>query len=257
MTCDEFRHDLLNRPDLDGPPDGHAASCDACRAFWEQARELDARLAELPVPDAPKGLREQLVASFVDMPTLLAFRREQQREARARQSLRWLVVGVALLVAFAAVFLTPPAPEPVESPKPMAEKPHTADPFLAALVSNYYLAMREAKTPAERLRVASDTAGRVREQARRLALVADRDSMDALAGWHRRLIRRGVLGQAGRVQARDREVLFDVAAGLIKSAEAAKAAAGRAPVQSADPLRRMAAADRETAAELRRLARVG
>ena len=61
--CQEARRRLAEG-DADGLVFAHVAACPGCSAFAAALRDLDARIAALPLPEPPPGAVDRAVARF-------------------------------------------------------------------------------------------------------------------------------------------------------------------------------------------------
>jgi hypothetical protein len=113
------------------------------------------------------------------------------------------------------------------------------------------VALANARTPAERLTVLGGLADDLSAEARELARVAGPKDLEQIAGWFDKVVRDGVVRQAGRVPEHamtpdeKRKLLGGLAARLGDTAAEAEKLIGEVPPEAQPHLRRIAETARE------------
>jgi hypothetical protein len=205
MQCHSVQNKILSLTDPRVIPESlldHLARCPSCRAWVQEAGRLEGLLEQLPVPLAPAGKKEEMIAELTG--NNLVFPKTYSVPARAgadsvfvrflRQN-RAVIGGIAaaVLVVLGGVWLfTGRKPDQ----RPVASTPN--DPFLEKLTQRF-VALSRPETPLRRLELCSELADDISTQERTLARIVEPDGLMALAVLFEKVVNDGMVKQAERM----------------------------------------------------------
>jgi|YNPBryunderm2012_1023409.scaffolds.fasta_scaffold26628_1 hypothetical protein len=267
-SCRQFRRTLLALPDPRVLPSSlrrHQQHCPDCRAWAEQAAELEKALSQLPVPPSGnskahflKGLQQ------TESPTLIPrSRRDHSRQdgtgtrsLRSRRRWWWTVAGAlaaSLLVGVLAYHRSGSGP----SPQPEVARSVPPYPFVQQLVA-HDVALARANTASQRLQALSALADTVAQETQALARIATAEELRELVRWYDKVVERGVLQQAQewieQMQTeQERQQLLATAERLAATAQAMEKILDTVPPHAQSVLRQLAQTAREGEHKLKRL----
>jgi hypothetical protein len=269
MTCDVIQNRLLALPDPGRPTAdlrAHLADCAACRAVQAEAVRIERLVAAMPVPPADDRRTAFVDSLLADGPIIRsvpiipstrtgsgAFR--PVTKFLRRIDLRWAGgVAAAVVVVTGGVWLTtrPPAVK-----ADVAEKPRHQ---LLDRTSKHVVALSAAVTPPDRLAVFADWSADLRAEAGGVYKVAPEEDMNSLAGQYEKVVARGVVEQARKlddrpIDAGDRQKLLRrTIATLADTATEAEKLALTAPAGARPALKRIADAAKNGRTSLTRIA---
>jgi hypothetical protein len=269
MECQAVQNKILDLPDPRELPPAlrdHLAGCGACRAWARQAAQLEALLAQLPVPPAPVEKKEELIDELTvgklvirTVPSVPA--RDAAWLGAAGRFLRRNATSVgglaaAVLVALGVYALWPKGP-------PRSDVVQRQDhPLLEKMVARD-VALARAGSPKERLDALGGMADDLASETRGMARIASPAELKRMAGWYETVVARGIVDQAKSIPLHamtpaERQRLLDaLAAKLEADAEEAERVMAETPQESQPALKRMADTAREGHKTLRALARRG
>jgi hypothetical protein len=263
MTCEKIQNRILVQPDPRDLPENlraHVIECPACTAWWKQAIQIDAVVAELPVPAPPAEkktalLEELRAAEPVIHPVPLA---ERPRSSLAilltRPSVKYTTALAASVIVAVGGWL---AFRSTEQPGGVVAAP-PAHPLLGT-VKDRIVALSSARSQPERMEILGDLAGDLSLESRNLARIAGEDELRDLSGWFKYVVDDGLVKQAEKIPPNsmtrtDRKVLLDkLTAKLAEAEREADRIAREAPPHAQVELRKIANTARDGQDRLKKI----
>jgi hypothetical protein len=261
MTCDKIQNRILVQADPRELPESlraHVADCPACTAWWKQAIQIDALVAELPVPAPPAGkksaLLEDLRSAEPVIRSPLAVGSPRFAVLLDRPAVKYAAaLAASVLVAIGAwLALRTPADKPeiaVEAPK---------HPLLGT-VKERIVALSSARSQPDRMIILADLAGDLSLESRNLARIAREDELKDLSGWFKHVVDDGLVKQAGTITPHsmsptEKKSLLDrLTAKLAEAEREAERIAQESPPHAQVELKKMASTARAGQARLREI----
>jgi hypothetical protein len=254
MSCDVIRNRLLALPDPAGVPAdlrAHLDGCDPCRRYLDRYLLLNAELAALPAPpggDAKAAFLDSLTAAgpvIKSIPTLPARTGSGSWRAVARRVPLGPAAGLAAAVVVGVgLWANRGGPKPVQADPGVG----TRHELLARVVALDGKLAR-AGTVQERIPLLTDMAAALATETGGVYLAArTKDDTRSLADMFDRVVRDGIVKQAGKFREEDRlvpaaerhRVLTAAIDALTAAAAETTAMVRSAPPQVKEDLERMA-----------------
>jgi hypothetical protein len=283
MKCSVLQRQLLELERPDHPPIElltHLARCPACRAWQRHLLQLETDVRQLPMPASTTRddfLRRLLIGTSAstpgpepipelapppDLPTpergtlpLRSFRPPLGRRERGVRKLALatgLAAGLLLFVLGWTAWLLPT--NPLDTKQANSKQP-APDPLLAALVKHNLHLAATAK-PRERVETLAALAEELHGEMRSLAHAGTAEDLKTLAALYEKVVRQGVLEQAGRLPAGQRQqVLKPIAGRLSLVSNEAEQLATEVAADRVEALQSMAKAARDVKEKLLALAK--
>jgi len=268
MNCQSVRNRILSLPDPREVPDAlraHLDGCADCQRWWHQAARLERLLSQLPAPPAPDGKKEALIdeltAAGPVIRTPVTAPRPLASPGLALLRRNWK--SVAALAASVLVVLGGWLVWPRSGPPPVAVAP-PQHPLLAKVVQRS-IELTRAGDPETKLRGYGELADDLSAETRSLARVASEGDLKVLARCYEKVVKGGIVGQAGPPdrtltpdERKKRAKLLDgLAERLAAAAQDTEAVAREAPPDRQRVLQEIANTARSGQTELRKLANEG
>lgn len=264
MNCQAVQNKILALPDPRAVPDTlreHLDGCPACVGFWKQAGRLEHLLERLPVPPPPADKKATLLDELTSAgPVIKSIPRPAPagRPVVSRQVLTYVGgLAAAVLVATGLWFAVRPGPKPET-----AQQPAPRHPLLDKVVQRN-VALSRARQPEQRLEILGGLADDLAADTRGLARAANREELDELAAWYKRVVTDGIVRQAENLPPNHltpdqrKALLNGLAARLAETGAEADKAANEVPPESKPALKRIADTARDGQRRLTQLAREG
>ena len=268
MNCQAIQNQILALPDpRELPPAlrAHVLGCAACQAWARAAARLEVLLTQLPVPPAPGDKKESMLGDLMSAdPVIHPMATPATRPGFGLVAVKLLrrnatAVGglaAAVLVAVGVYSFWPTKTNTVVA------APTQKHPLLEKMVARD-VAMARADSPTKKLEVLGAMADDLAGETRGMARIATGTELKQMAGWYEKVVRDGMVPQAGKLNAdklgtqeADRVKLLDgLAAKLSADAAEAESVAREAPPDAQPALKRMADTARDGEKSLRAAAR--
>jgi hypothetical protein len=261
MTCPSVQARILALPDPRQLPEAvraHVDGCPDCAAFWAQAARLEALVAALPVPPAPRGKKQDLLTDLAA--EALIFPKVATAAPRPWSLPRppaKVLAGLAAAVLVAVTVWS--VARNGKPPQAQVKGPAPKHALLEKMVQRN-VSLAKAATAPDRLDALAGMAEDLAAEGRGLALVATADEMRELAGQFRSVVADGVVVTAERVPPhaltpdQRRALLERLTARLAEAGAAAEKAAQDSPPHAQPALRSIADTARDGQTKLRAIA---
>jgi hypothetical protein len=232
----------------------HIGDCSDCRAWVEQAAELEAALSQLPAP-AQGQAKAQLLARLSQSPPAQVSSTDGHR-----RNWRWRSVGASVGLAAAVMLgvLIYQLGRPSSSSRPTVAEA-AAYPLLQRVVE-HDIALARATHPVQRIQILSELAETLAQETGALARIASAEELRDLARWYTKVVERGLIPQAEqwiahRPAERERQQVLEAARRLEMSATSTEQLLTTVPPHAEPILRHLVQAARDGEQKLKRLSR--